>query len=121
MAESLVSAKSFSFAVRIIQLCRHLRQQNVERELLSQLIRSGTSIAANLSEAVYGSSRKDFFSKARIALKECSETHTWLKLLHATGSLTEPEYDSINGDCTEILKCLSPSIKPLSSPLLTNY
>ena len=52
MAESLVSAKSFSFAVRIIHLCRHLKKQDVERELLSQLIRSGTSIAANLSEAV---------------------------------------------------------------------
>lgn len=93
-----------------------MRQQNVERELLSQLIRSGTSIAANLSEAVYGSSRKDFFSKARIALKECSETHTWLKLLHATGSLTEPEYDSINGDCTEILKMLISINKTAQQP-----
>lgn len=83
MAESLVSAKSFSFAVRIIHLCRHLKKQDVERELLSQLIRSGTSIAANLSEAVYGSSRKDFFSKVRIALKECSETHNCCMPLEA--------------------------------------
>lgn len=106
MAESIVSTKSFSFAVRIIQLCRHLGKRHVERELLSQLIRSGTSITANLSEAVYGNSKKDFFSKARIALKECAETHTWLKLLHAVGSLTDAEYDSINQDCMEILKML---------------
>ena len=83
-----------------------MKKQDVERELLSQLLRSGAGIAANLSEAVYGSSRKDFFSKARIALKECSETHTWLKLLHATGNLTETEYSSINQDCTEILNML---------------
>ncbi len=106
MAESLVSAKSFDFAVRIIYLCRHLKKCEVERELLSQLIRSGTSVAANLSEAVYGCSKKDFYAKTRIALKECSETHTWLRLLHATGSLTESEYESIQRDCTEILKML---------------
>ncbi len=106
MTESLVSVKSFDFAVRIIQLCRHLKKRDVERELLSQLIRSGTSVAANLSEAVYGFSKKDFFFKIRIALKECSETHTWLRLLHATRSMTDLEFDSINKDCTEILKML---------------
>lgn len=106
MAESLVSAKSFSFAVRIVKLCRHLKALGVERELLSQLIRSGTSITANLSEATYGHSKKDFYSKTRIALKECAETHTWLRLLHATDSLADHEYQSINADCEEILKIL---------------
>ncbi len=104
MAESLVSAKSFSFAVRIVKLCRHLKTLGVERELLSQLIRSGTSITANLSEATYGHSKKNFSPKTRIALKECAETHVWLRLLHATDSLADHEYPAINADCEEILK-----------------
>lgn len=65
-----------------------------------------TSITANLSEAAYGHSKKDFYAKTRIALKECAETHTWLRLLHATDSLADHEYQSINTDCEEILKIL---------------
>lgn len=107
MAESVVYNKSFAFAVRIIQLCRYLRSHHVENELLSQLIRSGTSITANLSEAGYGHSRKDFFSKVRIALKECAETLTWLRLLHATSNLTDTEFQSIESDCSELMKILA--------------
>lgn len=84
-----------------------MKKQDVERELLSQLLRSGAGIAANLSEAVYGSRRRDFFSNPRIALKEYSGTHARPKLLRATGSLTETESSSVNQDSTEIPKMLN--------------
>ncbi len=104
---SVVSEKSFHFAVRIVRLCRVLKKRHVERELLSQLLRSGTSVAANLAEAVYGTSTHDFLYRIRVALKECSETHTWLRLLHETEGLHDAEYDSIQNDCSELIKILS--------------
>ena len=80
--------------------------------IAQQLLRSGAGIAANLSEAVYGSRRRDFFSKPRIALKEYSGTHARPKLLRATGSLTETESSSVNQDSTEIPKMLISINKP---------
>lgn len=87
--------------------------QNVKHEyiLSKQLIRSGTSIGANISEAQQGQSKADFVSKMSIALKETAETKYWLRLLQATDYLTEKEYLSINSDCVEIEKMLTSIIK----------
>lgn len=79
-----------------------------------QLLRCGTSVGANLSEAVHGISEKDFLAKLYISRKECSESHYWLELLHETEYLTDSEYESINQDCIELLKLLTASTKTIS-------
>ena len=107
----MVSEKSFAFAVRIVKLCQHLLNVKHEYVLSKQLIRSGTSIGANISEAQQGQSRADFVSKMSIALKETAETKYWLRLLQATDFLTEKEYLSVNSDCVEIEKMLTSIIK----------
>ena len=107
----MVSEKSFAFAVRIVELCQHLQNVKHEYVLSKQLIRSGTSIGANISEAQQGQSRADFVSKMSIALKETAETKYWLRLLQATDFLTEKEYLSVNSDCVEIEKMLTSIIK----------
>ena len=107
----MVSEKSFAFAVRIVKLCQQLQNVKHEYVLSKQVIRSGTSIGANISEAQQGQSRADFVSKMSIALKETAETKYWLRLLQATDFLTEKEYLSVNGDCVEIEKILTSIIK----------
>ncbi len=107
----MVSEKAFCFAVRIVKLCQHLQNAKHEYVLSKQLLRSGTSIGANISEAQQGQSRADFVSKMSIALKETSETKYWLRLLHATDYLTEKEYLSISSDCIEIEKILTSIVR----------
>lgn len=107
----MVSEKAFAFAVRVVKLCQHLQNEKHEYVLSKQLIRSGTSIGANISEAQQGQSKADFVSKMSISLKETAETKYWLRLLHATEYLTEKEYLSLNGDCVEIEKMLTRIIK----------
>jgi len=109
--ENVVVEKSFEFAVRIVKLCRYLRNEKKENEIASQLLRSGTSIGANIKEAQEGQSKNDFVSKMNIALKEASETEYWLKLLYKTGDLTEQQYESIKTECKELLKLLTAIIK----------
>ena len=104
---SIVAEKSYHFAVRIVRMTRALKKRHVERELLSQLLRSGTSVAANLHEAVYGNSRGDFLYRIRIALKECAETHMWLRLLHDLEDVNDKEYQSICEECEELLKMMT--------------
>jgi four helix bundle protein len=111
--------KSKAFAVRIVRLYRYLCDEKGEYVLSKQLLRSGTSIGANLAEAECAISRKDFLSKVYIALKECVETKYWLELLHETDYLTEQEYQSINTDCEELRKMLSSTTKTLNSTLHT--
>jgi four helix bundle protein len=79
--------------------------------MIEQILKSGTSISANLSEAIYAVSRKDFLNKAHIALKECSETLNWLELIRASNALTEGQFDSMNKDCEELLKLLISTTK----------
>lgn len=109
--------KSKAFAVRIVRLYRYLCDEKKEYVLSKQLLRSGTSIGANLAEAECAISKKDFLSKVYIALKECMETKYWLELLHDTDYLTEQEYRSINLDCEELRKMLSSTTKTLNSTL----
>ena len=113
--------KSKAFAVRIVRLYRYLCDEKGEYVLSKQLLRSGTSIGANLAEAECAISRKDFLSKVYVALKECMETEYWLELLHETDYLTEQEYQSINTDCEELRKMLSSTTKTLNSTLNTPH
>ncbi len=107
MSENAVAEKAYRFAVRIVRLCRMLRERRVERELTSQLLRSGTSVAANVSEAQYGYSQDEFAYRLRIALRECAEASTWLRILRDTDDLNEKEFTSIHDDCVELLKLLT--------------
>ena len=114
--ENILEAKSFQFAVRTVKLCKHLREEKNEWTLSKQLLRSGTSIGANVVESQQAQSRPDFISKLCIALKEASETNYWLRLLHATEYLSEKEYVSIHSDCKELEKLLTSIIKTTKEP-----
>ena len=109
--ENTVESKSFRFAVRIVNLCKHLNTDRKEYILSKQLLRAGTSVGANIVEAEQGQSRADFVSKMNIALKEAAETNYWLRLLQATNYLSEDEFSSINKDCVELKKMLTAIIK----------
>lgn len=107
MKENASVGKSFAFAVRIVNLYKYLTQEHKEYILSKQLLRSGTSIGANISEAQRGQSKADFAAKMNIALKEANETEYWLKLLYATDYLDKGQYDSMNRDIQELLGILT--------------
>ena len=112
---SVTEEKSKSFAIRIVRLYQYLKDEKNEYVLSKQLLRSGTSVGANLSEAKYAISRNDFIAKQYIALKEVSETLYWLELLFKTDYLTQEQYDSIYQDAEELRKLLSSSTKTLQA------
>ena len=103
------------FAVRIVHLYHYLCSEKKEYVLSKQLLRSGTSIGANLAESECAISRKDFLAKIYISLKECSETLYWLDLLRDTDYLTEEEYHSISADCIELRRMLSATTKTIQN------
>lgn len=107
MKENVVVEKSKAFAVRVIQLYKYMNENKKEFVMSKQILRSGTSIGANIAEAECAFSKKDFLAKMYIAFKECSETKYWLELLYKTEYLSKEQYDSIDSDCTELLKFLS--------------
>ena len=115
--EKTVKFKSKKFAVRIVNLYKYLCEDKKEYVLSKQLLRSGTSIGANVAESECAISKRDFLNKIYIALKECSETIFWLELLYETGYLNEKEYISINNDCEEIRKMMSATTKTINSTL----
>lgn len=104
---NVVVVKSKAFAIRIVRLYRYLREDKREFVLSTQVLRSGTSIGANVKEAIRAQSRADFIAKMHIALKEASETEYWLELLEATDYITETQAKSILADCVELLKLLT--------------
>ena len=110
MRENLLIDKSISFAVRIIKLYQYLIKTKKESIISKQIIRSGTSIGANINEANYGQSKKDFISKMHIALKETAETEYWLRLLIMSEYITEDRGKSILSDCLEIKRILIATI-----------
>ena len=112
-----VRYKSKKFAVRIVRLYQYLCSEKKEFTLSKQLLRSGTSIGANLAESDCAISRRDFLAKIYITLKECSETLYRLELLHETDYLHESEFQSIYADCEELRKMLSSSTKTILSDL----
>lgn len=105
MSKSIVRDKSFSFAVRIVKIYKILIERK-EYILSKQLLRSGTSIGANIREALNGESKADFIHKLGIAQKECDESLYWLELLNETKYLSEEEFKSIYNDAVEILKII---------------
>lgn len=105
--DNVIVDKSKAFALRIIKLYKYLCSDKNEYILSKQLLRSGTSIGANLKEAIRGQSKADFVSKLNISLKEASETEYWLELLHESGYLSDEQFNSIYADCVELLKLLT--------------
>ena len=123
--ESVVFNKSKRFAVRIIRLYKYLCDNKREFVLSKQLLRSGTSIGANIAEAESAISKKDFLAKMYIAFKESAETLYWLDLLYETDYLSERQYRSMKEDCIELRKMLTAITKTLklqnNSSLLTTH
>lgn len=115
--ENTAKHKSKKFAVRIINLYKYLCTEKKEYVISKQVLRSGTSIGANLAEASSAISKRDFLSKVYLALKECSETLYWLELLHETDYLTDKMFRSIYSDCEELRKMLSATTKTINSQL----
>lgn len=109
--DNVIVNKSKAFAIRIVRLYQYLCGEKREFVLSKQLLRSGTSIGANVKEAVRGQSKADFISKMSIALKEASETEYWLELLYETDFLDRTQFDSIYADNQELLKILTSIIK----------
>ena len=107
MNDNISVQKSFDFAVRIVNLYKHLTEKHKEYVISKQLLRSGTSIGANLSEAQRGQSRADFVAKMSIALKEANETDYWLKLLYKTDYINQVQYDSLKTDINELISILT--------------
>ncbi|MBQ4528482.1 MAG: four helix bundle protein [Clostridia bacterium] len=104
--ENVIEVKSFDFAVRIVNLYKHLTMDKSEFVLSKQLLRCGTSIGANVAEAQKAQTKPDFNAKMNIALKEANETEYWLKLLYKTQYLTDNEFSSIEKDINEIVAIL---------------
>ncbi len=118
--DNIIMTKAKAFAVRIINLYKYLCESKKEFVLSKRVLRSGTSIGANVAEAIVAISKKDFLTKMYIAFKECAETQYWLDLLQETDFLTIDEFKSINDDCTELKKLLSSITKSTRISLIGN-
>ena len=115
MAASVLRDKAKTFAKAIVLLCREIKANHKESVLTNQLLRSGTSIGANLHEAQYAQSTNDFISKFEIAQKECYETEYWLELLFETGCMSEEDYKTFQNECGAIRRMLISSLKTIKS------
>ena len=113
--DSIIKQKSMMFARRIVRLYQYLQAEQREFVMSKQILRSGTSIGANVTEAIYGSSRRDFAAKLQIAKKEAAETVYWLELLYSCDFLPKNLYDSLLADCKELLSMITASIKTISN------
>ena len=107
MSDNLVLDLSMQFAIDVVNLCENLKGKNT---LINQLLRSGTSVGANIHEANYASSKADFIAKMQIALKECHETEYWLKLFVKTNIISEAVYTKMSNDSGKIRRILISSI-----------
>ena len=109
--QSIVGDKSLAFAKRIAKLYRFFVDKKKETIMSKQILRSGTSIGANIREGLFAQSRKDFISKMNIALKEAGETDYWIEILYSADYLTEMEYKSLKNDNDELIRMLSSIVK----------
>jgi len=119
MGKSIIQVKSFDFGVQIVKTYQSFTDKNKEYVLSKQLLRSGTSIGANVSEAVHGQSNKDFVSKLSIARKEANETLYWINLLNETSYLNGKQSEKLMQDCEELLRILTAIIKTSQSKMET--
>ena len=110
-SDSVIKQKSLEYAKRIVRLYQYLCREQHEFIMSKQLLRSGTSIGANVAEAIYGSSRKDFAAKLQIARKESAETLYWLELLHGCDYLPDKLFQSLYCDCKELMALLTATIR----------
>lgn len=113
MKESILKDKSKSFALRIIKMYNYLCEQKKEYVMSKQVLRSGTSIGANVAEAFFAQSEADFIAKLYISRKEAGETIYWIDLLKESGYLSDDVAISLSADCDELLKLLTSSIKTM--------
>jgi four helix bundle protein len=109
--DNVLQAKSYAFAVRIVQLHQHLTASTREYVLSKQMLRSGTSIGANVEEAIGAQSRADFTSKLAIAYKEARETSYWLRLMNDTGYLSAEEFRSVHAEAEELCRIIGSILK----------
>ena len=109
-ADSILKRKSTDFAKRIVRLYQYLTAECHEFVMAKQVLRSGTSIGANITEAIYGSSRRDFVAKLQIAKKESAETLYWLELLNSCDYIPDRLFASLCDDCRELLSMLASTI-----------
>ena len=115
MSESILRERAKEFAKNIVFLVKEIKSNKKESVLSNQLLRSGTSIGANIHEAQYAQGTADFISKLEISLKECFESEYWLELLFETGYIEEKQYKKLNNDCGVIRKMLISSCKTLKA------
>ena len=115
VADSILRDKAKEFAKKTVFLCRDMKSSHKEPVLINQLLRSATSIGANLHEAQYAQGTKDFISKLEIAQKECYETEYWLELLFETGCMTKEVYKDVQNECGAIRRMLISSLKTIKS------
>jgi len=106
MKENIIKDKTKNFALRIIKLYKYLVSEKKEQVLSKQILKSGTSIGANVKEGIVAYSKPEFYSKMSIALKEANETEYWLELLHESDYIENEAFESIYNDCKEIIKIL---------------
>ena len=115
MENNVIHEKSLVFAVRIVRLCRYLEEKHHEYVMSKQIIRSGTSVGANVRESRNAQSDADFVSKLSIALKEADETQFWLDVLYRSEAIDEKMYMSLNDDVKELIALLTSIIKTMKS------
>lgn len=111
MKENILSDKAYQFALRVVQLNKYMNKEHREFVLSKQILRSGTSIGANIEESVHAQSKNDFVHKLSIAQKEASETNYWIRLLRDSDYLKPKLAESLIDDCEELQKLLTASIK----------
>jgi four helix bundle protein len=116
---NVVQDKSYAFSIRIVNLYRYLTEKKNGYVLSKQVLRSGTSIGANIEEGIGGQSEKDFYAKLSIAYKEARETRYWLRILRDTNYLSSKESKAIIEDCNELLKLITSIINTMKKKL--NY
>lgn len=115
MEESQLRTQSKTFAKHIILTCRDMKKRKIESALVDQLLRSGTSIGANIHEAQHAQGEKDFISKLEISLKECNESEYWLELLFETESINGKTFAALKNECDSIRKMLISSVVTLKA------
>ena len=116
--DNLIQDKSYNFAIRIVKLYQYLVKEKQEFILSKQILRCGTSIGANIEEAIGGQSKKDFLAKITIAYKEARETHYWIRLLFDTGYINNQTKDELLNDVETILKIINSIQKTIKKTLV---
>lgn len=117
MNKGVLKEKSFRFAVRIVNLYKYLNKEHKQYDLSRQILKSGTSVGANIREAEFAQSNLDFIHKLSISQKEINETIFWLELFKETNYIKEEQFESLNYDAIEILKLITSSIKTMKSKI----